>query len=136
MRDAIERIAGFARVVARSRVYETAPIGGPEQPDYLNAAVLVEWDGTPLELLDRLQAIELALGRVRTVRYGPRMIDLDILWIDGQCVDSERLTVPHPRLLERAFALVPLLEVAPNAYVLPSGMIEDPRLRFTSETLD
>lgn len=100
---------------ARSRVYETAPVGGPAQPDYLNAAVRIDWAGEPLDLLDRLQAIEQELGRVRTVANGPRTIDLDVLWIEGLTLDHPRLVVPHPRLHERPFALAPLLDVLPDA---------------------
>jgi 2-amino-4-hydroxy-6-hydroxymethyldihydropteridine diphosphokinase len=114
---ALRAAAARLPVVRRSRVYETAPVGGPPQPHYLNAAALVAFDGEPLALLDRLLAIELELGRVRDpdVKNGPRTIDLDLLWIDGGVVDDERLAVPHPRLHERAFALAPLLDVAPGA---------------------
>lgn len=121
LRDAVDRVARIAPVRARSSVYETAPIG-PPQPDYLNAAIAVDWGG-PLEaLLDELLAIEAAMGRVRRERWGARAIDLDVLWADGCAVESARLTVPHPRLAERAFAIVPLLEVAPDApFVVPAG---------------
>jgi 2-amino-4-hydroxy-6-hydroxymethyldihydropteridine diphosphokinase len=135
LREAVRRIDALAPVRATSRVYETAPVGGPAQPDYLNAAILVEWEGTPIELLDRLQAIELALGRVRSVPNAPRTLDLDILWIEGTELETNRLTVPHPRLLSRAFALRPLLDVVPDAYPIPPGMIQDPGCRETSETL-
>ncbi|MBX3198725.1 MAG: 2-amino-4-hydroxy-6-hydroxymethyldihydropteridine diphosphokinase [Labilithrix sp.] len=115
LREAASRVAGVAPILARSRVWETAPVGGPEQPDYLNAALLVEWSGDPLALLDALMEIEAELGRVRGVVNGPRTIDLDVLWIDGVVVDERRLVVPHPRLRVRAFALAPMLEVAPGA---------------------
>jgi 2-amino-4-hydroxy-6-hydroxymethyldihydropteridine diphosphokinase len=129
MREAVERIARIAKVVARSTVWETAPVGGPPQPDFLNAAVLVEWEREPVELLEKLLAIEAELGRVRGVPNGPRTIDLDVLWIEGHVVDEPGLTVPHPRLHLRTFALAPLLEVAPTAcdprtgrrYVVPEG---------------
>lgn len=95
----------------------------------------MEWSGTPLALLDQLQAVEHDLGRVRTVRNGPRTIDLDILWISENGnplhVSEPRLVVPHPRLLERAFALRPLLDVAPGAYVLPAGMVQEIGCRET-----
>jgi 2-amino-4-hydroxy-6-hydroxymethyldihydropteridine diphosphokinase len=113
----IERIAGL-RGVARSTVYETAPVGLVDQPAFLNAAVSVECTLSPRALLDALLAIEEALGRSRdasAVRWGPRVIDLDILWMDGVVLDDPGLVVPHPRLHERAFALVPMLEVAPDA---------------------
>lgn len=134
MRDAVRRIASFASVVATSHVYETKSVGAPG-PDYLNAAILVEWDGRAIDLLDRLQEIEHELGRVRTTPNAPRTLDLDILWIDGAPIATERLVVPHPRLLERAFALRPLLDVVPDAYLLPPGMIEDPACRRTPEAL-
>ncbi len=115
MREAVRRIEAVTPVLARSRIWETRPIGGPPQSDFLNAAVLALWADRPVVLLDRLMAIESVLGRVRGVRNGPRTIDLDLLWIDGLVVDEPRLVVPHPRLRERAFALAPLLEVVPDA---------------------
>jgi len=120
MREAAVRIASIegVRILARSRVYETAPVGGPPQPHYLNAALLVEWTLTPAALLQELLRIEVALGRVRgeeEVRFGPRTLDLDVLWVEGVVVDEPSLTVPHPRLAGRAFALMPMLEVAPGA---------------------
>jgi 2-amino-4-hydroxy-6-hydroxymethyldihydropteridine diphosphokinase len=102
-------------VLARSGLWASAPIGGPPQPDFVNAALLIAWMGEPLALLDLLLGIEQELGRVRNVKNGPRTIDLDILWIRDQTIDTERLVVPHPRLHERAFAIAPLLEVAPDA---------------------
>ena len=123
MREAVRCIATIARVEARSRVVETAPVGGPPQGDFLNAAVCVAWDGTAEALLDALLGIERALGRERREKWGPRTIDLDVLWIDGVVVDSPRLVVPHPHLLERAFAVVPLLDVAPNAIDPRTGAV-------------
>lgn len=120
MREAItrvERVKGLT-VRARSRVYETAPVGGPPQPPFLNAAIGVECTVSPGAMLDALLGIEKELGRVRgagEVRFGPRTVDLDVLWIDGVVLDEPRLVVPHPRMHERAFALVPLLDVAPGA---------------------
>jgi 2-amino-4-hydroxy-6-hydroxymethyldihydropteridine diphosphokinase len=123
--------AGVERV---SQVYVTAPVGPVPQPEFFNAAALVTWAGSPHALLDALLAIEASLGRVRDPeqRFGPRTIDLDVLYIEGVTLSDERLTVPHPRLLERAFALVPLLEVLPDAAVLaraPSGplMVPSPK---------
>jgi 2-amino-4-hydroxy-6-hydroxymethyldihydropteridine diphosphokinase len=120
LREAVARVARVTGLTlrARSSVYETTPVGGPQQPAFLNAAILVECILSPLALLDELQAIEKELGRTRgpgDVRWGPRVIDLDVLWIDGVALEEPRLVVPHPRLTERAFALVPLLEVAPSA---------------------
>jgi 2-amino-4-hydroxy-6-hydroxymethyldihydropteridine diphosphokinase len=117
LREAAARIGRVATVLARSQVYETVPVGGAAQPDFLNAAVLVDYTGSPHALLDETQRIEAELGRDRSreLRWGPRTIDLDVLWIDGVTVDDARLVVPHPRLTERAFALLPLLDVAASA---------------------
>ena len=100
-------------VIARSALYATAPVG-PPQPDYLNAALRLETELSPRELLDVLLEIERLLGRVRAERWGPRTLDLDILFWTGGEVDEPGLRVPHPRLAERAFAVAPLLDVAPE----------------------
>lgn len=121
--DARARVAALpgARLVASSRLYETAPVG-PAQPDFLNAAIRVACAFDVDALLASLLAIEADLGRVRRERWGPRAIDLDVLWAPGVARASERLTVPHPRLAERAFAVLPLLDVAPEApYEVPPG---------------
>lgn len=128
MRAAMGRLGELARIERTSRVYETKPVG-PPQPRFLNAAALLSWDGDALGLLDALLAVERGLGRVRAEKWGPRTIDLDVLWIAGEAHSSARLEVPHPRLRERAFALVPLLELVPDAsdprtgeaYVVPGG---------------
>ena len=114
LRAATRSLAGLGTVAATSRIYETAPVG-PPQPDYLNAVVLLETERSPEELLDGLLAIERSMGRVRAEKWGPRVIDLDLLWMDGVVVGTERLTVPHPHLRARAFALAPMLEVVPDA---------------------
>lgn len=123
LREAVARIEALppARVTARSRVYETAPVGGVEQGPFLNAAIALEWSGSARALLEGLLAVEASLGRVRDVRWGPRTIDLDVLWIEGLVVAEEGLAVPHPRLGERAFAVAPLLDVAPRAAEPSSG---------------
>jgi 2-amino-4-hydroxy-6-hydroxymethyldihydropteridine diphosphokinase len=133
MRAAARALSRVASVEKTSRVYATAPVGGPPQPEYLNAAALAGYEGAPGDLLDALLAIEADLGRVRAEKDGPRTIDLDVLWIDGVALDTSRLVVPHPRLHERAFALVPLLELVPGArdprtgarYVAPPGDVRD-----------
>jgi 2-amino-4-hydroxy-6-hydroxymethyldihydropteridine diphosphokinase len=101
-------------LTAASSLYETAPVG-PPQPMFLNAAVALTTSVSPPGLLAALLAVEQHLGRVRRERWGPRTIDLDILWIAGTTWDSPELTVPHPELRSRAFALRPLLDVAPAA---------------------
>lgn len=100
--------------VAVSDVYETAPVGGPEQGPFLNIVLVVESDLPADDLLRRAQDQEEAAGRVRAERWGPRTLDVDILWIDGERHDRPELTVPHPRMPERAFVTVPLAEVAPD----------------------
>jgi 2-amino-4-hydroxy-6-hydroxymethyldihydropteridine diphosphokinase len=117
------RADGALHVLCRSPVYETPPAGGPPQGDYLNAAVLVVSSLGGRAILDRALAIEQDLGRVRSAeaRWGPRTIDLDLLWIEGEAIDEEGLSVPHPRLSERPFALRPLLDVAPDAVDVRTG---------------
>jgi 2-amino-4-hydroxy-6-hydroxymethyldihydropteridine diphosphokinase len=118
LQAAAQKIAKVCHVERASHVYETAPVGGPAQGAFYNAALLLTYEGEPLHLLDALQGIEAGLGRARTAsdeRWGPRTIDLDILWIEGLVMESDRLVVPHPRLAERAFALRPLVDVAPDA---------------------
>ncbi|WP_437632475.1 2-amino-4-hydroxy-6-hydroxymethyldihydropteridine diphosphokinase [Sorangium sp. So ce854] len=104
-------------VVRESPRYESPPAGGPPQGDYVNAAVLVATSLPAREILERTLAVERSLGRIRPdpVRWGPRTIDLDLLWIEGEAVAAPDLEVPHPRLCERVFALRPLLDVAPDA---------------------
>ena len=111
---AVEDIARLPEtdVAALSQVYETPPLG-PPQPHYLNAAVRVTSALTPEQLLDGVLAIEASHGRVRDVRWGPRVLDLDILWAATPYA-SERLTIPHAELRSRTFALAPLLDVAPE----------------------
>jgi 2-amino-4-hydroxy-6-hydroxymethyldihydropteridine diphosphokinase len=108
-------------VVAVSRVYETAPVGGPEQDDYLNAVVAIETDLGPRELLAVAHRIEQRAGRVRDVRWGPRTLDVDVLLAGEAEIDEPDLQVPHPRMYERAFVLVPLRDVAPERVPGPVG---------------
>ncbi|APR83425.1 2-amino-4-hydroxy-6-hydroxymethyldihydropteridine pyrophosphokinase [Minicystis rosea] len=110
-------------VLRRSPVYETPPAGGPPQGDYLNAAVLLVTSLDAREILDRALAVERELGRERSTetRWGPRTIDLDLLWIEGEAITEEGLEVPHPRLADRAFAVRPLLDVAPDAVDFRTG---------------
>jgi 2-amino-4-hydroxy-6-hydroxymethyldihydropteridine diphosphokinase len=107
-------LAELGALQASSRLYKTAPIG-PAQPDFYNAAVLLRTLLSAETLLKECLGIERHLGRVRDLRWGPRLIDLDLLWARELSVESESLRLPHPRLTERAFALLPLLDVAPQA---------------------
>lgn len=122
LQDAVDLLGAEVgiRVVASSRVWETDPVGGPAQPDYLNAVIAIETHLEPRALLGACHRVEVALGRVHDVRWGPRTIDVDILTIDMLSVDEDDLTVPHPRMTERAFVLLPLLELDPDP-VLPDG---------------
>jgi 2-amino-4-hydroxy-6-hydroxymethyldihydropteridine diphosphokinase len=109
------------RVVASSRVWETDPVGGPPQPDFLNVVVQAESDLAPFDLLAATQAVERLLGRVRDVRWGPRTVDIDIELIDDLEIDeAPDLEVPHPRMTERAFVLFPLLDLD-REVALPDG---------------
>ena len=108
------------RVTRASAFYRTAPVGGPEQPDFLNQVVEIETSLAPHDLLQGGLSIEKALGRERTVRWGPRTVDVDILWYHGSSLADDELQIPHPRMEERRFVLEPLAELAPDL-VLPSG---------------
>ncbi|MFH8133442.1 2-amino-4-hydroxy-6-hydroxymethyldihydropteridine diphosphokinase [Pantoea osteomyelitidis] len=118
--SALDHIPETQRV-ATSSFYRTPPYGPPDQPDYLNAVVALETRLAPESLLDHTQRIELAHGRVRKAeRWGPRTLDLDILLFGDDVIDTPRLTVPHYDMHNRAFMLVPLLEIAPQG-CLPDG---------------
>jgi 2-amino-4-hydroxy-6-hydroxymethyldihydropteridine diphosphokinase len=107
-------------VVEVSPVYETEPVGGPGGQDpYLNLVARLETDLSPRELLGVCHRLETAAGRVRGERWGPRTLDVDILWIDGVTVDEPDLTVPHPRMRQRRFVMAPLADVAPD--LAPAG---------------
>jgi len=105
------------RILAVSSVYRTAPVGGPDQDDFLNAIAIVESTLTPHELLAVCLDIEARHGRVREVRWGPRTLDVDVIDVVDFAVDDDVLTVPHPRAHERAFVCVPWLEVDPEAAI-------------------
>jgi 2-amino-4-hydroxy-6-hydroxymethyldihydropteridine diphosphokinase len=124
IRRAVELLGAESEieVVAVSTLRETDPVGYADQPAFLNGAAALETELSPRELLERLLAVELALGRVRGEgpRYGPRAIDLDLLLYGNEVVDEPGLTVPHPRLAERRFALEPLHELDPGLS-LPDG---------------
>ena len=119
LRDAV---AAIPDVVAVSRVYETAPVGGPDQGAYLNVVVRLDTERSPRELLEICREREAEAQRVRTVRWGPRTLDVDVLWVDGQTVDEPDLVVPHPRMFERAFVLMPLRDVA--ADLIPPSFVD------------
>lgn len=116
VRAALDELAAAGRVVGRSSLYRTEPVGMVEQPAFVNAAGVVETERTAEELLDFLLATERNYGRdrARETAKGPRTLDLDLLLLDGESMRTERLTVPHPALQERRFVLAPLAEIAPE----------------------
>lgn len=134
LREAVESLPG---VVAVSGVYETEPIGGPGGQDaYLNIAVAIETAAPARQILGLCHRLESAAGRVRSERWGPRTLDVDLLWIDGEALDEPDLKVPHPRMRARRFVLVPLLDIAPDlvgegwedhadGWVQPAGRLWD-----------
>lgn len=111
-------------VVKISSIWETAPFGGPEQDNYLNMVVQLSTDRTARQLLTVCREREEDAERVRKERWGPRTLDVDVLWVDGEVIDDHDLIVPHPRMFDRAFVLVPLRELAPDLipddFVTPS----------------
>ncbi len=114
LRRGLALLPPAVRVTALSALYESAPVGVTEQPRFLNAVCLAETDLLPHPLLERLQRIEWDVGRRPGPRWGPRPLDLDILFYDNWRLEDERLTIPHPRIAERGFVLRPLADVAPR----------------------
>jgi 2-amino-4-hydroxy-6-hydroxymethyldihydropteridine diphosphokinase len=115
LRRAALELSQWGQGARLSKLYRSVPVAGPPQPDFLNAALRLRWAESAGSLLVGLQRLEQAAGRVRLERWGPRTLDLDILWVEGLELDEPGLIVPHLRLRERAFALRPLLDVAPDA---------------------
>ncbi len=116
--DAVDQLRKIITITKVSTFIETDPVGGPDQPDYLNAVVIGESDLEPADLLAKMLAIENEAGRTREVRWGARTLDLDLIVAGDTVMDTEFLTLPHPRAHERRFVLDPWLEVDPKA-ILP-----------------
>ncbi len=116
------------RVERSSRVYETDPVGGPPQTEYLNAVIEVQTSLSPRELLAASMDVEQRMGRVRDERWGPRVIDIDVLTYDDEEIDEPDLVIPHPRMHERGFVLVPLMDLDPDPMVPGRGRISGRRL--------
>lgn len=125
---AIEALGALpgSRLTGRSRIYRTPPWGRTDQPDFLNAVVRLHTSLAPHVLLDALMAIERLFGRMRDgERWGPRTLDLDLLHMDGIALDDSRLTLPHPRVAEREFVLLPLADLAPDLVLPGQGRVGD-----------
>jgi 2-amino-4-hydroxy-6-hydroxymethyldihydropteridine diphosphokinase len=125
VREAFEHLAALpaTRLVLRSRRYATRPMGPQDQPDFVNAAAGLLTQTSARELLGGLLAIEAAMGRQRQQRWGPRVIDLDLLWMPGEAVDEPGLTLPHPGVSTRNFVLYPLADIAPTLSIPGHGTV-------------
>lgn len=117
-------------VIARSSIYETDPVGPVDQPDFLNAVIAIETELSPEELLELVHNTENGLGRERTIKWGPRVIDIDILVYGQLEMQADGLKLPHPELMKRAFVLVPFSEIAPDVEI--KGI----RARLAAEEID
>lgn len=122
IREALSRLSANSDIQLKdiSSLYETAPIGYADQPDFINAVACVRTDLSPIDLFYAIVEIESGMGRVRNFHWEPRVIDIDILFYDHVEMDAPELTIPHPRMMERAFVIAPLAEIVPNM-ILPNG---------------
>ena len=120
-------------ILQQSNLYQTAAWGLQDQADFINQVLLIETKLSPAALLKEIQAIEKFLGRKRSITWGPRTLDLDILFIDQQIIQTEHLQIPHPHIQDRKFILIPLQEIAPD-YVHP--LMEKTILQLLQETQD
>jgi len=125
LQSAVDALAGETNVVAVSAIFETVPVGGPPQPDFYNAVVIVETALSADELLELAHRIEAAAGRVRLEHWGPRTLDVDVLAYDATRSDDPLLTLPHPRAHERAFVLLPWLDADPDGHIEGVGKVAD-----------
>jgi 2-amino-4-hydroxy-6-hydroxymethyldihydropteridine diphosphokinase len=125
LQAALDGIAAKTRVVAVSAIFETAPVGGPPQPDFYNAVVLIDTSLAASDLLTLAHSLEAAAGRVRLEHWGPRTLDVDVLAYDGTRSDDPELTLPHPRAHERAFVVLPWLEIEPDGAIDGHGALAE-----------
>lgn len=133
--EAFERLATLpdTRVELRSRLYLTRPMGPQDQPNFINAAAGLTTRLSARELLDALLDIERAMGRDRKERWGPRILDLDLLWMIGATIQEPGLTLPHPGVSERNFVLYPLFDIAPTLMIPGHGRVVDLKSRVDSD---
>ena len=125
LQSALDALAEEVDIVAVSAIFRTAPVGGPAQPDFYNAVAIADTDLRASALLDLAHRIEAAAGRVRTVRWGPRTLDVDIIAVDDEQSDDPALTLPHPRAHQRAFVLLPWLDADPGAVLPGHGSVAE-----------
>mgnify|MGYP006268950519 FL=1 len=123
--SAAEALNEVGEVVAFSSILESRAVGGPPQPDYLNAVLILETQLEPLELLKVCQAIEKIFGRTREVHWGPRTLDIDLITCSDLVMESDSLTLPHPRASERHFVLAPWYEIDNDAHLPGHGAVAD-----------
>jgi 2-amino-4-hydroxy-6-hydroxymethyldihydropteridine diphosphokinase len=122
--SAIAELVKIVEITHLSTNHETDPVGGPEQPKYLNAIAIAETELEPEELLIAMLEIENKLGRKREIHWGPRTLDLDLIVFGDEVIDSEILVLPHPHAHERRFVLEPWIEIEPDAYIPGIGKVE------------
>ena len=135
VRQALQELGGLARtqLLASSSLYRTAPVGKLDQPDFINAVAMLDTALSPRELLQELLALEARHGRVRSERNGPRTLDLDLLLLGDLVLHEPGLEVPHPRMHERAFVLLPLVQVSPDALIPGRGSVKDLATRLPDQ---
>ena len=133
--EAFERLATLreTRLELRSQIYLTRPMGPQDQPDFVNAVAGLMTRLSARELLDALLDIERAMGRDRQERWGPRIVDLDLIWMTGATIDEPGLTLPHPGVSERNFVLYPLDDIAPTLWIPGHGRVVDLKSRVESD---
>jgi 2-amino-4-hydroxy-6-hydroxymethyldihydropteridine diphosphokinase len=138
VRAAFDEIATLdgVRLVRRSSLYRTAPVGFLDQPDFINAVAAVETELPPHDLLAKLRGIEQRHGRVRDFRNAPRTLDLDVLLYSDLRLEDDALTLPHPRMHERAFVLAPLTEIAPDASIPGKGSVRERLIECADQQIE
>lgn len=117
----IHQLSQILKESKASRIYQTAPVGVEDQPEFFNAVVMGEWGGTADELLEKTSKLEEAAGRERILRWGARTLDIDIITFGDQVSHDPKLTLPHPRAHERLFVLIPWIELQPDAHLIGQG---------------